>query len=33
MLAVEILFWASVALLVHTQLAYPLFLWAIARLR
>jgi cellulose synthase/poly-beta-1,6-N-acetylglucosamine synthase-like glycosyltransferase len=33
MLALEIVFWASVALLVHTQLAYPLFLWAIARLR
>ncbi|HEX2436050.1 MAG TPA: glycosyltransferase [Solirubrobacterales bacterium] len=33
MLALEIAFWASVALLVHTQLGYPLFLWTIARLR
>jgi cellulose synthase/poly-beta-1,6-N-acetylglucosamine synthase-like glycosyltransferase len=33
MLALEIAFWTSVALLVHTQLAYPLSLWAIARLR
>ena len=33
MLALEIAFWASVALLVHTQLTYPLSLWAIARLR
>ena len=33
MLALEIAFWTSVALLVHTHLAYPLSLWAIARLR
>jgi cellulose synthase/poly-beta-1,6-N-acetylglucosamine synthase-like glycosyltransferase len=33
MLALEIAFWTSVALLVHTQLVYPLSLWAIARLR
>jgi cellulose synthase/poly-beta-1,6-N-acetylglucosamine synthase-like glycosyltransferase len=33
MLAVEILFWASVALLVHTHVGYPLTLWALARLR
>src|SRR5918994_1549157 len=33
MLALEIAFWTSVALLVHTHLAYPLLLWAIARLR
>jgi cellulose synthase/poly-beta-1,6-N-acetylglucosamine synthase-like glycosyltransferase len=33
MLALEIAFWASVALLVHTQLTYPICLWAIARLR
>jgi cellulose synthase/poly-beta-1,6-N-acetylglucosamine synthase-like glycosyltransferase len=33
MLALEIAFWTAVALLVHTHLAYPLSLWAIARLR
>jgi cellulose synthase/poly-beta-1,6-N-acetylglucosamine synthase-like glycosyltransferase len=33
MLALEIAFWASVALLVHTHAGYPLALWAIARLR
>ena len=33
MLALEIAFWGSVALLVHTQLTYPLCLWVIARLR
>jgi cellulose synthase/poly-beta-1,6-N-acetylglucosamine synthase-like glycosyltransferase len=33
MLALEIAFWTSVALLVHTHLAYPLSLWGIARLR
>jgi cellulose synthase/poly-beta-1,6-N-acetylglucosamine synthase-like glycosyltransferase len=31
MLAIEIAFWTSVALLVHTQLTYPLCLWLIAR--
>jgi cellulose synthase/poly-beta-1,6-N-acetylglucosamine synthase-like glycosyltransferase len=31
MLVLEIAFWASVALLVHTQLTYPLCLWLIAR--
>jgi cellulose synthase/poly-beta-1,6-N-acetylglucosamine synthase-like glycosyltransferase len=33
MFALAIAFWASVALLVHTQLTYPLCLWAISRLR
>jgi cellulose synthase/poly-beta-1,6-N-acetylglucosamine synthase-like glycosyltransferase len=33
MLAVEIAFWTSVALLVHTYVTYPLSLWLIARLR
>jgi cellulose synthase/poly-beta-1,6-N-acetylglucosamine synthase-like glycosyltransferase len=33
MLALEIAFWASVALLVHTHVTYPLALWAIARVR
>lgn len=33
MLAVEILFWACVALLVHTHLGYPVALWALDRLR
>ena len=33
MLALEIVFWTSVALLVHTQVAYPLCLWLIARAR
>ncbi len=33
MLALEILFWTSAALLVHAQLTYPVSLWAIARLR
>jgi cellulose synthase/poly-beta-1,6-N-acetylglucosamine synthase-like glycosyltransferase len=33
MLAVEIAFWASVALLVHTHVTYPLALWALSRLR
>jgi cellulose synthase/poly-beta-1,6-N-acetylglucosamine synthase-like glycosyltransferase len=33
MLALEIAFWVSVALLVHTHVAYPLTLWAIARLQ
>jgi cellulose synthase/poly-beta-1,6-N-acetylglucosamine synthase-like glycosyltransferase len=33
MLAVEIAFWASVALLFHTHIGYPLALWVIARLR
>ncbi|MGH2988325.1 MAG: glycosyltransferase family 2 protein [Solirubrobacterales bacterium] len=32
-MALEIVFWASAALLVHTQLTYPLALWLIARLR
>jgi cellulose synthase/poly-beta-1,6-N-acetylglucosamine synthase-like glycosyltransferase len=33
MLAFEIAFWTSVALLVHTQLTYPAALWLIARAR
>jgi cellulose synthase/poly-beta-1,6-N-acetylglucosamine synthase-like glycosyltransferase len=33
MLALEIAFWFSVALLVHTHVIYPLSLWVIARLR
>jgi cellulose synthase/poly-beta-1,6-N-acetylglucosamine synthase-like glycosyltransferase len=33
MVALEIAFWASAALLVHTQLTYPLALWALARVR
>lgn len=33
MLALEIAFWLSVALLVHTHVIYPLSLWVIARLR
>jgi len=33
MLALEIAFWTSVALLVHTQLTYPACLWTISRLR
>jgi cellulose synthase/poly-beta-1,6-N-acetylglucosamine synthase-like glycosyltransferase len=33
MLALEIAFWTSVALLVHTYVTYPLSLWLIARLR
>jgi cellulose synthase/poly-beta-1,6-N-acetylglucosamine synthase-like glycosyltransferase len=33
MLALEIAFWASVALLVHTHVAYPLALWALSRVR
>ena len=33
MLALEIAFWASVALLVHTHVTYPLALWAIVRVR
>lgn len=33
MLLFEIAFWASVALLVHTHVTYPLALWVIARLR
>jgi cellulose synthase/poly-beta-1,6-N-acetylglucosamine synthase-like glycosyltransferase len=33
MLALEIAFWVSVALLVHTHVIYPLSLWVIARLR
>jgi cellulose synthase/poly-beta-1,6-N-acetylglucosamine synthase-like glycosyltransferase len=33
MLALEIAFWASVALLVHTHVTYPLALWALSRLR
>jgi len=33
MLALEIAFWTSVALLVHTHLTYPAALWLIARLR
>jgi cellulose synthase/poly-beta-1,6-N-acetylglucosamine synthase-like glycosyltransferase len=33
MLALEIAFWASVALLVHTHVGYPAALWAISRLR
>jgi cellulose synthase/poly-beta-1,6-N-acetylglucosamine synthase-like glycosyltransferase len=33
MLAVEIAFWASVALLVHTHVTYPAALWALSGLR
>jgi cellulose synthase/poly-beta-1,6-N-acetylglucosamine synthase-like glycosyltransferase len=33
MLALEIAFWLSVALLLHTHVIYPLSLWVIARLR
>ena len=33
MLAVEIVFWASVALLVHTHVTYPIALWALSRVR
>jgi cellulose synthase/poly-beta-1,6-N-acetylglucosamine synthase-like glycosyltransferase len=33
MLALEIAFWTSAALLVHAQLTYPLSLWAISRMR
>ena len=33
MLALEITFWASVALLVHTHVTYPLALWALSRAR
>jgi cellulose synthase/poly-beta-1,6-N-acetylglucosamine synthase-like glycosyltransferase len=33
MLALEIAFWLSVVLLVHTHIIYPLSLWVIARLR
>jgi cellulose synthase/poly-beta-1,6-N-acetylglucosamine synthase-like glycosyltransferase len=33
MLALEIVFWTSVVLLVHTQLTYPVCLWLIARVR
>ena len=33
MLALEIAFWASVALLVHTHVTYPLALWALSRAR
>jgi cellulose synthase/poly-beta-1,6-N-acetylglucosamine synthase-like glycosyltransferase len=33
MLALEIAFWLSVALLVHTHVIYPLSLWVMARLR
>ena len=33
MLALEIAFWASVALLVHTHVGYPLALWLLTRLR
>ncbi len=33
MLALEIAFWASVALLVHTHVTYPLALWALTRVR
>src|SRR5687768_11744562 len=33
MLAVEIAFWASVALLVHTHVTYPIALWALSRVR
>ena len=33
MLALEIAFWTSVALLVHTHVTYPLSLWLLARLR
>jgi cellulose synthase/poly-beta-1,6-N-acetylglucosamine synthase-like glycosyltransferase len=33
MLAVEIAFWASFALLVHTHVSYPAALWVLARLR
>src|SRR5918995_2936185 len=33
MLAVEIAFWASVVLLVHTHVTYPVSLWLLARAR
>lgn len=33
MLALEIVFWAAVALLVHTHVGYPLSLWLLSRLR
>jgi glycosyltransferase involved in cell wall biosynthesis len=33
MLALEIVFWTSVGLLVHTHVLYPLSLWVLARLR
>jgi cellulose synthase/poly-beta-1,6-N-acetylglucosamine synthase-like glycosyltransferase len=33
MLAVEIAFWASVALLVHTHVTYPIALWVFSRIR
>jgi len=33
MLALEIAFWASVALLVHTHVTYPLALWTLSRVR
>ena len=33
MVTLEIAFWASVALLVHTHVTYPLALWAITRVR
>jgi cellulose synthase/poly-beta-1,6-N-acetylglucosamine synthase-like glycosyltransferase len=33
MLVLEILFWASIALLMHTHLTYPAALWVIARVR
>jgi cellulose synthase/poly-beta-1,6-N-acetylglucosamine synthase-like glycosyltransferase len=33
MLLVEIAFWASVALLVHTHVTYPIALWALSRIR
>jgi cellulose synthase/poly-beta-1,6-N-acetylglucosamine synthase-like glycosyltransferase len=33
MIALEIVFWTSVALLVHTHLGYPLALWVISRVR
>ena len=33
MIALEIVFWTSVALLVHTHVGYPLALWVISRVR
>jgi cellulose synthase/poly-beta-1,6-N-acetylglucosamine synthase-like glycosyltransferase len=33
MIALEIAFWASVALLVHTHVTYPLALWTLSRVR
>jgi cellulose synthase/poly-beta-1,6-N-acetylglucosamine synthase-like glycosyltransferase len=33
MVALEIVFWTSVALLVHTHVGYPLALWVISRVR